>query len=226
MPVKMESLEGRTLLAASTLRIDSGGDGFVEASGKTFAADRGFTGGTVAITGTDVAGTDSDELFNTRRYGDFAYSLPIRSGSYRVRLYMMDPIHSIAGQRLMDVHAERQLELDNFDIAAAAGGTNNTAITKTFTTNVTDGRLNLWFTGVKDNAIVSAIEVTPIAPPGITWKAQADAPLAKFESMGDVVDGKLYVFGGYVNSSVQTTAQVAVFDPATGTWSTRKDMPE
>src|SRR5215207_7261652 len=130
----IETLESRRLLAATTLRIDVGGNGFVETSGKTFAADRGFTGGTIAITGTDVAGTDSDELFNTRRYGSFAYSLPIRSGSYRVRLYLMDPVHSIAGQRLFDVHAEKQLKLNDFDIASAAGGQNNTAVTKTFTT--------------------------------------------------------------------------------------------
>ena len=38
-----ELLESRRLLAATTLRIDVGGDGFVEPSGKTFAADRGFT---------------------------------------------------------------------------------------------------------------------------------------------------------------------------------------
>src|SRR5262249_54139366 len=156
-------------------------------------------------TGTNVSGTDSDDLFNTRRYGDFSYSLPIRNGDYRVRLLFMDPIHFEAGERLFDVFSEKKLKLNDFDIAAAGGM--NAAVTKTFTTTVNDGRLNLWFDSVRDSAIVSAIEVTPLASAGITWRQIDDAPKAKFESMGDVVDNKLYVFGGYVNASIVTTKQ-------------------
>jgi N-acetylneuraminic acid mutarotase len=102
----------------------------------------------------------------------------------------------------------------------------NTAVTKTFTTTVNDGKLNLWFTSVNDTGIVSGIEVTPLAPAGITWKQVADAPQTKFESMGDVVDNKLYVFGGYRNASIVSTKQVAVYDPAVDQWTTRTDMPE
>src|SRR5439155_15424922 len=112
---------------------------------------------------------------------------------------------------------------DNFDIAAVVGA--GTPLTKTFTTSVSDGRLNLWFTSVKDNAIVSAIEVTPIVS-SITWKQVADAPQNKFESMGDVVNGKLYVIGGYDNASIDATAQVASYDPAVDKWTTLGDMPE
>src|SRR4051812_34689947 len=108
-----EALESRKLLAASTLRIDAGGSGFVESSGKTWAADRGFTGGVVAATGGDVAGTTSDQLFLTRRYGDFAYSLPIKNGDYRVRLLLMDPIHFESGGRLFDVFSEKKLALSD-----------------------------------------------------------------------------------------------------------------
>ncbi len=220
---QIESLESRQLLAATTLRIDVGGSGFVESSGKTWQADRGFTGGTTATAGGDVAGTSSDSLFNTRRFGDFSYSLPIQNGDYRVRLLLMDPSFSSAGQRTFDVFSEKQLILNDFDIAGAAG--QNTAVTKTFVTKVRDGRLNLWFDSVKDNAIVSAIEVTPFVA-GINWKQVADAPQNKFESMGDVVNGKLYVIGGYDNASIKATAQVAAYDPAVDKWTTLADMPE
>jgi N-acetylneuraminic acid mutarotase len=44
--------------------------------------------------------------------------------------------------------------------------------------------------------------------------------------MGEVVDGKLYVLGGYLNQSIDTTAQVAVYDPAVNQWTARRDMPE
>lgn len=220
---EIESLESRQLLAATTLRIDVGGSGFVESSGKTWAADRGFTGGTVATNGGDVAGTSSDALFNSRRFGDFSYSLPIQNGDYRVRLLLMDPSFSSAGQRTFDVFSEKQLVLNDFDIAGAAG--QNTAVTKTFVTKVRDGRLNLWFDSVKDNAIVSAIEVTPFVA-GINWKQVADAPEAKFEHMGAVVAETLWTFGGYDTNTVKATAQVATYDPGLNEWFTRRDMPE
>ena len=222
--VVMEALETRRLLAATTIRVDVGSStSFTESSGKTWGADRGFTGGTVSTGSGDVAGTSSDRLFNSRRYGDFSYSLPIANGAYRVRLLFMDPVFSTAGQRKFDVFAEKKLALNDFDITAVGGG--NAAVTKTFITKVSDGRLNLWFDSVKDNAIVSAIEVRPYVP-SIGWKSLADAPQNKFESMGDVVNGKLYVFGGYDTASVKSTGQVAVYDPATNKWTTRRNMPE
>src|SRR5688500_12792313 len=149
---RIEQLESRTLLAATTLRIDAGGAGFVESTGKTWATDRGFTGGTAATDGGDVAGTTSDALYNSRRFGDFSYSLPIANGTYRVKLLLMDPSFSTAGRRKFDVFAEKQLKLNDFDIAAAAGGANK-AITKSFNTTVSDGRLNLWFDSVVQSAI-------------------------------------------------------------------------
>jgi N-acetylneuraminic acid mutarotase len=44
--------------------------------------------------------------------------------------------------------------------------------------------------------------------------------------MGAVIGSKFYVFGGYVNASVKSTGQVAVFDNVTRKWTTRDDMPE
>src|SRR5207247_10716101 len=101
-------------------------------------------------------------------------------------------------------------------------------LVKTATVTVNDGRLNVWFQSVRDSAIVSGIEVIPatVSAAALNWKQLAGAPLSKFESMGAVVNDKLYVFGGYVNASVKSTGQVAVFDPATGNWTTRKNLPE
>ncbi|MEO6434184.1 MAG: kelch repeat-containing protein [Tepidisphaeraceae bacterium] len=224
---QMEPLEPRRLLAASVIHIDVAGPGHTEASGKVWQADRGFTAGTASAAPFAVAGTSEDALYASRRYGDFSYSLPIKSGDYRVRLLLVDPINSSAGQRTFDVFSEKRLALNDFDLAAAANltGGGQTAVTKTFTTAVRDGRLNLWFNGVVGDAIVSAIEVTPLVP-SITWKQVANAPQNKFEAMGKTIDGKLYVMGGYFSNSIETTAQVAVYDPAVDQWTTRGDMPE
>jgi N-acetylneuraminic acid mutarotase len=212
---RLEPLESRCLLAATHLRIDAGGSGVTEASGKVWAADRGFTGGTTA--------GNAANLYDSRRVGEFAYSLPIRSGTYKVKLLFQEPEFSSGGQRTFDVVAERKTILNDFDIAAAVG--KSTPASKTIKVKISDGRLNLWFQGVKSSPILSGIEVTPYVE-SINWKQMADAPLSKFESMGDVVNGKLYVFGGYKSASIQQTVQVAVYDPAVNKWTTRKDMPE
>jgi N-acetylneuraminic acid mutarotase len=224
--IVFEPLEARQLLAASTIRIDAGGDGHTEASGKVWAADRGFTAGTAAGGAGAVVATTEDALFDSRRFGSFSYSLPIKSGTYRVKLLFSEPVHSSAGDRKFDVFAEKKLVLNDFDIAAVAG--QDRAVTKSIqNVTVKDGRLNLWFTTVVDNAIVSAIEVTPSVP-AITFRPVAKAPLPRFEGQGEVVGDKLFVFGGFQTEDIKTTDRAHVFDSATGTWSeiSRVPIPE
>ena len=68
----MEVMEPRRLLAAGTIRIDVGGDGHTETSGKVWQADRGFTGGTASSAPFGGAGTSEDALLSSRRFGDFS----------------------------------------------------------------------------------------------------------------------------------------------------------
>ena len=56
-----------------------------------------------------------------------------------------------------------------------------------------------------------------------TWTARADAPLALEFSSASVVEGKIYVFGNWVEEKAVPTAQE--YDPATDTWRARADMP-
>jgi N-acetylneuraminic acid mutarotase len=56
-----------------------------------------------------------------------------------------------------------------------------------------------------------------------TWTARADAPLHIDGSSASVVDGKIYVFGNWVDTRATTT--VLMYDPATDTWSDKADMP-
>jgi len=59
-----------------------------------------------------------------------------------------------------------------------------------------------------------------------TWNSAAPSPIARFESQRVVVNGKLYVFGGYANSDLQATRRSDVYDPATDSWTQLADMPE
>ena len=149
----------------------------------------------------------------------------VKNGTYTLQLSFYDPTNTSAGKRTMDVTAEDQTILSKFDITAVAG--KHGAITRYFTVTVSDGRLSLGFTGIKGKALVDAIELRKGGPDvSYQWIDPASAPLARYEAAGMVVDDKLYVFGGYINSKIQATARSDMYDPATNTWTRIADMPQ
>lgn len=61
----------------------------------------------------------------------------------------------------------------------------------------------------------------------VRWQEVAKAPLGVTEAQGTVVDGKLYVFGGYVSwIPFCTTTQAHVYDSSRDIWSRLPDFPE
>jgi N-acetylneuraminic acid mutarotase len=59
----------------------------------------------------------------------------------------------------------------------------------------------------------------------INWSRVANAPIARHEAGRAIVNGKLYVFGGYIDSTFVPTPRADVYDPGTDTWSRLSDMP-
>jgi len=61
----------------------------------------------------------------------------------------------------------------------------------------------------------------------ITWTNKASSPISRSEAMVAAVDGKMYVFGGYTNTTFTPTPRVDVYDPASDTWTQLigSDMP-
>jgi parallel beta-helix repeat protein len=141
----------------------AGGELAINAGGRAahgFAADAYFSGGDTYATSAAIGGTGEDAVYQSERYGDFKYSAAVANGTYEVTLKFAEIYLNGAGQRLFDVRAENQLLLDNFDVFAAAGG-KNAAVDRTFQVKVSDGRLDLDFSSVRDNAKVSGIEIVP-----------------------------------------------------------------
>lgn len=56
------------------------------------------------------------------------------------------------------------------------------------------------------------------------WKRLADAPGAHLTGAGAVINGKLYVAGGY-DEAGQVTSALHVYDPVTNRWATRAAVP-
>jgi len=60
--------------------------------------------------------------------------------------------------------------------------------------------------------------------PTLEWKQGAPTPFARVESPTAVVDGKLFLFGGFTED-LQASNQLDVYDPTTDTWMRKKETP-
>ena len=75
---------------------------------------------------------------------------------------------------------------------------------------------------------LSTVEV--FDPQKNTWRRRADIPTPRESAQAAVVDGIIYVFGGYSAkdnkiASMQLTVHVEAYDPENGTWIRKQEMP-
>ena len=139
----------------------------------TYVADQGTNpyqqGSTnTASTGNSIANTTQDTLYQTERYGDFSYDIPVEDGTYRVTVKLAETYWNNDGQRVFDVLLEDERVVDDIDIHQRVG--HDHALDLTFTKAVTDGTLDIDFVTETDNAKLSAVKVEQIGP------ATSDSP--------------------------------------------------
>lgn len=140
--------------------INSGGSGYTDPQNVAWAADNGFAGGTAYSTANAIANTNSSPLYQTVRYGNFNYGIPVANGNYTVVLKFAEVYWTSAGQRVFNVGINGQTVLSNFDIVAQAGAAFK-AVDKQFPVSVTNNQINIQFTSLRDNASVSGIAILP-----------------------------------------------------------------
>lgn len=130
----------------------------------SYLADQFFSGGAPY---TDPAmGTG---VFTTLRFApSFSYDIPEQNGFYYVLFRFVEPNKTAAGQRLFTVTANG-ITSDIIDVFLQAGGVDK-PYSMWLLVMVGNGHMRISFTGVSGNAIVSAIEITPvwITLPGYT----------------------------------------------------------
>jgi len=162
--------------SSALYRIDSGSNSsYTDTSGKTWGPDTGFANGVAENGGSpppSIANTDNDTLYQTYRgeVKTLNYNLPI-SKPQKVDLYLhfaelywgvkADTADGGRGSRIFDVKAEGNTVLNDFDIAAAAGGPQRFVQRAIKGVSVTDGTLDLDFIASKDFPAISAISVLP-----------------------------------------------------------------
>ena len=184
---------------------------YVDHAGTVWVPDTYFAGGTaVSSAARHIWRTQDPIIYRSSRQGDFSYSIPLKPGTYELRLHFAetfygpeDPGGGGEGSRTMIVSVNGQPLLHNLDVLADAGGA-RTAEVKAFhdVSPASDGQLHLSFSsGNSGSPMLSAIEILPgvrgqIRPVRIVAR---DVPYYSNDSRWWSPD--VYFKGGQISSS-------------------------
>lgn len=140
---------------------------FTDHEGRFWRADDYYLDGRLSPAVGSVSGSPDADLFSAERFGHFTYAIPVDThGQYTVTLHFAEfyfgpqaaGLGGIGG-RIFNVMCNGVMLLDHFDIFKEAGSLHT--ISKTFyhLKPTAQGKLNLTFEPVRNNATISAIEV-------------------------------------------------------------------
>jgi len=145
------------------VRINAGGDQFVDFLGNVWLADQYFSGGDTYADGSKgIAATQDDLIYQTERYGTCHYEIPLPVANYEVRIHLAEIYFDSTNARKFDIEIEGETAFKNVDIVALALGESRKAMTLEKPQLVTDGFLSISFLKSNqsvDNPKVAAIEV-------------------------------------------------------------------
>jgi len=134
-----------------------------DAEGNVWLADQGFADGETTERAADIqiANTTSPGLYRSERYLMTAFSYPLPSGKYTVKLHFAETYEGIAGpgDRVFSFNVEGQ-DFKDFDVWVKAGGSLRAYI-ETVNVEVTDGKLDISFTSKVENPEINGIEILP-----------------------------------------------------------------
>ncbi|MCS6925425.1 MAG: malectin domain-containing carbohydrate-binding protein [Candidatus Binatia bacterium] len=199
-----------TTTSTTVWAVNAGGPRYTAPDGTVYQADTAFSGGSTYTTTAAIAATEEDPLYQSERYGNFSYAVPLASGSYTVEFKFAEIYHAAANKRIFDVRAEGKEVISNLDLFARVG--KNTAYNVAVPVSVTDGTLNLSFHTDVDNAKVSAIRVVRTST-----KALAATDDVSPVSTGEGAADPLSPWAAEPTAVVRGV-RIGVFRPATGAW--------
>jgi hypothetical protein len=140
---------------------------FTDHDGNIWQPDDYFMNGRTSTQRQKITGSLDPDLFAAERYGHFTYGIPVDTrGRYTLVLHFAEFYHGLdasgpsgTGTRRFRVMCNGVSLLEDFDIFKEAGSLH--ALTKTFyhLKPTAQGKLNLTFEPIENNATVSGIEV-------------------------------------------------------------------
>lgn len=187
------------------IRILAGSDQpYQDSAGRRWSPDRFFVGGnTFSDTRHQIFGTRDPRIFQTRREGIFRYDIPLKPGTYELRLYFAETLYgefNIASggesTRTFSIRANGRPVLNELDVIADAGpSAADIRVFKDISPGA-DGLLHLQFDGLSNLPFLNGIEITP----GITGKLRPIRIVARdrpyTDKLGRIWEADHYVKGG------------------------------
>lgn len=141
--------------------LNAGGDTYLSStSGIEYMDDESsgwLSGGSTYSVTNSIAGTADDTLYQSERYGDFSYAIPLTNGSYDVVFKFAEIYWDNPGARVFDVEIEGEKVVRDLDLLFRSD--KNTAYDVIMPVELTDGELNIDFVTVTNNAKLSALEI-------------------------------------------------------------------
>lgn len=141
--------------------INAGGGAFESADGISYAADYGFSGGTVENMTAQVKASHNPELYeNERRGARFSYARKLPDGRYNLTLRFVESSEDKSGERTFSVDVEGRERISELDVRDISGALNTAYSVTLPNIEVGDGELNIDFRGERGPASLSALLVT------------------------------------------------------------------
>lgn len=133
----------------------------------------------------------------------------------------------VAGATSYNLYMASDINLDRNNYAGLPDGAKLVGVTPPHTIiGLANGKTYYFFVTAADAERESeesfGSSATPTAPPGLLWRTRASMPTPRLEAGAAVVNGKVYVVGGFSGSALTTTEE---YDPATDTWAPKANMP-
>jgi hypothetical protein len=188
---------------------------YTDGYGRLWGSDRFFHGGSVATSGNHpIWGTRDPRLYQSWRQGTFSYDLPVKPGSYELRLYFAETYFgegNAAGYggentRFFDISINGVSVRKHFSVAGEGGV--NVAVVKVFqnVSPAADGFVHIAFAKATNEPFVNAIELTPGLPGRLNPIRMVAQPPGYTDSKGRVWASDRLAVGGQV---VTRSADVA-----------------
>jgi poly(3-hydroxybutyrate) depolymerase len=142
----------------TVIAINSAGADYMALDGTTFLADTAFEGGSTQVSSHTVTNTGDETLYNSWRWGNFAYRIAVANGRYEIYLHFAETYNTAVGQRRFNVSIQGVPWLQEFDIAAEAGL--DTALIRRYDLNVDNNEILIGVSnGSIGNARVDAVHI-------------------------------------------------------------------
>ena len=164
------------------------------------------------------AGNSPDQRYDTlNHFGARTWELTVPNGVYSVRIVAGD-----AGY----FDSTYVFNAEGLNVVSGTPTSGQRWVDGTAMVTVSDGNLTITSGAGAINNKICFIDVTQLeahAGNTITWTTRAGNPVARAEALRAVVDGKLYVFGGFESGG--PSRRHDVYDPATNAWTRLADLP-